>query len=46
MNDEDGAFIWLESNVPSWEEVVRDEMEKLKTEIRSVAAEILRHDAE
>lgn len=40
-NDEQGAFRWLESNFPNYKEVVADEFEKLKGEIRPIAPQIL-----
>lgn len=40
-NDEAGALKWLETNFPSYKQVVADELEKLKSEIRSQAPAIL-----
>jgi len=40
-NDDKGAFKWLESNFPNYKDVVNQEFEKLKAEIRSVAPQIL-----
>lgn len=40
-NDEAGALKWLESNFPNYKQVVVDELEKLKTEIKADAAKIL-----
>ena len=40
-NDDKGAFQWLESNFPNYKDVVNEEFEKLKHEIRSVAPQIL-----
>ena len=40
-NDEAGALKWLETNFPSYKQVVADELEKLKNEIRQNAAAIL-----
>ena len=40
-NDEAGALRWLESTFPSYKEVVADEFEKLKSEIRQVAPQIV-----
>jgi len=40
-NDDQGAFHWLESNFPNYKEVVAEEFEKLKNEIRAVAPDIL-----
>lgn len=39
-NDEQGAFHWLETNFPNYKEVVAEEFEKLKTEIRPLAEQI------
>jgi hypothetical protein len=40
-NDEAGALHWLETNFPHYKQVVADEFEKLKAEIRAVAPQIL-----
>ncbi|QQS65102.1 hypothetical protein IPO96_00880 [Candidatus Saccharibacteria bacterium] len=40
-NDESGALKWLETNFPNYKQVVADELEKLKSEISSVAPQIL-----
>lgn len=40
-NDEQGAFHWLEANFPNYKEVVAEEFEKLKDEIKVVAADIV-----
>ena len=40
-NDEAGALRWLETNFPNYKQVVADELEKLKGEIKSNAAHIL-----
>ena len=40
-NDEAGALKWLESNFPNYKQVVSDELEKLKDEIRSQAPQII-----
>lgn len=40
-NDDNGAFHWLEQNFPNYRDVVNEEFEKLKAEIKSVAADIL-----
>lgn len=40
-NDDKGAFQWLETNFPNYKDVVNEEFEKLKVEIRSVAPQIL-----
>lgn len=40
-NDDNGAFHWLETNFPNYKEVVAEEFEKLKTEIKAVSQDIL-----
>jgi predicted RNA-binding Zn ribbon-like protein len=40
-NDEAGALKWLESNFPNYKQVVAEELETLKNEIKSSAADIL-----
>lgn len=40
-NDEAGALRWLETTFPSYKQVVADEFEKLKAEIRQVAPQIV-----
>lgn len=40
-NDEAGALKWLETNFPNYKQVVADELEKLKTEIKSQAPQII-----
>jgi hypothetical protein len=40
-NDEAGALNWLETNFPNYKQVVADELEKLKAEIRAQAPQIL-----
>lgn len=40
-NDEAGALKWLETNFPNYKQVVADELEKLKTEIKASAPQIL-----
>lgn len=40
-NDEQGAFRWLESNFPDYKDVVATEFDKLKSEIRPVADQIV-----
>jgi predicted RNA-binding Zn ribbon-like protein len=40
-NDEAGALKWLETNFPNYKQVVADELETLKAEIKSQAAQIL-----
>src|SRR3990167_654968 len=40
-NDEAGALKWLESNFPDYKKVVGDELEKLKSEIKTQAPAIM-----
>jgi hypothetical protein len=40
-NDDKGAFQWLETNFPNYKDVVNDEFEKLKTEIKQYAPQML-----
>jgi len=40
-NDEKGALNWLETNFPNYKQVVADELEKLKAEIKQVAPQIV-----
>jgi hypothetical protein len=40
-NDEPGALKWLETNFPNYKQVVADELEKLKTEIKRDAPQIV-----
>ena len=40
-NDEAGALKWLETNFPDYKQVVADELEKLKAEIKQQAPAIL-----
>jgi hypothetical protein len=40
-NDDKGAFQWLESNFPNYKDVVNQEFEKLKAEIRQYAPQML-----
>ncbi len=40
-NDEAGALKWLETNFPNYKEVVAEELEKLKSEIKQVAPQIV-----
>lgn len=40
-NDEAGALKWLETNFPNYKDVVAAEFDRLKTEIRQVAPQIL-----
>ncbi len=39
--DENGAFHWLETNFPNYKEIVQDEFNKLKEEVRKSAPQIL-----
>lgn len=40
-NDEPGALKWLETNFPDYKQVVADELEKLKTEVKTQAPAII-----
>jgi hypothetical protein len=40
-NDEAGALKWLETNFPDYKQVVADELDKLKAEIRQQAPAIM-----
>lgn len=40
-NDDKGAFQWLEGNFPNYKDVVNEEFEKLKNEIRQYAPQML-----
>jgi len=40
-NDEAGALKWLESNFPDYKQVVADELEKLKAEIKKDSSKII-----
>lgn len=40
-NDEAGALTWLETNFPNYKQVVAEELEKLKAEIKQTAPQIL-----
>lgn len=40
-NDEAGALTWLETNFPNYKQVVADELEKLKAEIKQTAPQIV-----
>jgi len=40
-NNEEGALTWLETNFPNYKQVVADELEKLKEEIKAQAPQIL-----
>ena len=40
-NDEAGALHWLETNFPNYKDVVAEEFEKLKAEVKAVAPQLL-----
>ena len=40
-NDEAGALTWLETNFPNYKQVVAEELEKLKAEIKATSAHII-----
>lgn len=40
-NDEPGALKWLESNFPNYKQVVADELEKLKAEVKAASPQIV-----
>lgn len=40
-NDEAGALKWLETNFPNYKQVVAEELEKLKNEIKQAAPHIV-----
>lgn len=40
-NDEAGALKWLESNFPDYKQVVADQLETLKTEVKAAAPQIV-----
>lgn len=40
-NDEPGALKWLETNFPNYKQVVADELDKLKAEIKQQAPQIM-----
>lgn len=40
-NDDKGAFKWLETNFPNYKDVVNEEFEKLKAEIKQYAPQML-----
>lgn len=40
-NDQPGALKWLETTVPNYKEVVKNELEKLRGEIKTNAPQIL-----
>src|SRR3954469_17425915 len=39
--DDSGAFKWLESNFPNYKEIVQQEFDKLKAEVKQTAPQIL-----
>jgi len=41
QKDESGAFKWLETNFPNYKDVVAEEFEKLKQEIKQIAPQII-----
>jgi hypothetical protein len=45
-NDEAGALKWLETNFPNYKQVVADELENLKTEIKGQAPQIVAASAQ
>lgn len=45
-NDEAGALRWLETNFPNYKDVVAEEFEKLKAEIKAIAPQILASSAQ
>jgi hypothetical protein len=44
-NDEPGALKWLETNFPDYKQVVADELDKLKAEIKAQAPAIMQATA-
>ncbi len=40
-NDEAGALKWLETNFPNYKQVVAEELDKLKVEIKTAAPQIV-----
>lgn len=40
-NDEEGALKWLSSNFPNYKQVVADELDKLKAEIKASSEQIV-----
>lgn len=40
-NDEAGALKWLETNFPNYKQVVAEELDKLKAEVKAAAPQIL-----
>jgi len=45
QNDEKSALAWLEANFPDYKKVVANELEQLKTEIKTTAPAILEASA-
>ena len=45
-NDEAGALKWLETNFPDYKQVVANELEKLKNEIKTQAPQIVAASAQ
>jgi hypothetical protein len=39
--DEEGALKWLETNFPNYKQVVAEELEKLKSEVKTAAPQIV-----
>src|ERR1700728_930502 len=39
--DDAGAFKWLETNFPNYKDIVQEEFEKLKAEVRQSAPQVL-----
>lgn len=39
--DEEGALKWLETNFPNYKQVVAEELEKLKSEVKAAAPQII-----
>jgi len=44
-NDQEGALQWLEANFPDYKNVVADELDKLKAEIKQLAPQIVQASA-
>lgn len=44
-NDQKGALTWLEANFPNYKDVVADELDKLKKEVKESAPAILKEVA-
>lgn len=40
-NDEQGALNWLETNFPNYKQVVAEQLEQLKNEVKAAAPQIL-----